>query len=37
MGSSFLSTYIIRRVLQMIPVLLGTTFLIYVMVFAVPG
>jgi len=32
-----LSTYIIRRVLQMIPVLLGTTFLIYVMVFAVPG
>jgi oligopeptide transport system permease protein len=32
-----LSTYIIRRVLQMIPVIIGTTFLIYVMVFAIPG
>lgn len=30
-------TYIFRRLLQMIPVLLGTTFLIYVMVFALPG
>lgn len=30
-------SFIIRRLLQMIPVLLGTTFLIYVMVFALPG
>ena len=37
MGISFLSTYIIHRVLQMIPVVIGTTFLIYVMVFAIPG
>jgi len=29
--------YIVRRLLLMIPVLLGTTFLIYVMVFALPG
>ena len=29
--------YILRRVLQAIPVLLGTTFLIYFMVFAMPG
>ncbi len=29
--------YIIRRLLQMIPVILGTTFLIYLMVFAMPG
>lgn len=29
--------YIIRRVLQMIPVILGTTFLVYLMVFALPG
>jgi len=29
--------YIVRRVLQTIPVLLGTTFLIYFMVFAMPG
>ncbi|WP_173924453.1 ABC transporter permease [Agromyces sp. Marseille-P2726] len=29
--------YIVRRVLQVIPVLLGTTFLIYFMVFAMPG
>ncbi|MDR1851338.1 MAG: ABC transporter permease [Propionibacteriaceae bacterium] len=29
--------YIIRRVLQMIPVLLGTTFLIYLLVFLLPG
>jgi oligopeptide transport system permease protein len=29
--------YIVRRVLQAIPVLLGTTFLIYFMVFAMPG
>ena len=29
--------YIIRRMLQMIPVVLGSTFLIYVMVFALPG
>jgi oligopeptide transport system permease protein len=29
--------YIVRRVLQMIPVLLGTTFIIYMMVFILPG
>jgi len=29
--------YIVRRLLQMIPVILGSTFLIYVMVFALPG
>lgn len=29
--------YIIRRLIQMIPVILGSTFLIYVMVFALPG
>jgi oligopeptide transport system permease protein len=29
--------YIVRRLLQTIPVLLGTTFLIYFMVFAMPG
>jgi oligopeptide transport system permease protein len=29
--------YIVRRLLQVIPVLLGTTFLIYFMVFAMPG
>lgn len=29
--------YIVRRLLQMIPVLLGTTFLIFVMVFVLPG
>lgn len=28
--------YIVRRVLQMIPVLLGTTFIIYMMVFILP-
>jgi oligopeptide transport system permease protein len=32
-----LLTYILRRVLQAIPVFLGTTFLIYFMVFAMPG
>lgn len=32
-----MGTYIIRRVLQMIPVLLGATFLIFTMVFALPG
>jgi oligopeptide transport system permease protein len=32
-----LGTYIVHRVLQMIPVVIGTTFLIYVMVFALPG
>jgi len=30
-------TYIIRRLLQMIPVILGATFLIFAMVFALPG
>lgn len=30
-------TYILRRVLQAIPVFFGTTFLIYFMVFAMPG
>ncbi|CCH28071.1 ABC transporter permease [Actinosynnema sp. NPDC047251] len=29
--------YVLRRLLQMIPVFLGTTFLIYAMVWAVPG
>ncbi|MEJ3404698.1 ABC transporter permease [Rathayibacter sp. YIM 133350] len=29
--------YILRRILQAVPVLLGTTFLIYFMVFAMPG
>ena len=32
-----MSTYVLRRVLQMIPVVLGATFLIYAMVFALPG
>ncbi|MDO4784406.1 MAG: ABC transporter permease [Propionibacteriaceae bacterium] len=32
-----MTKYIIRRLLQMIPVLLGTTFLIFMMVFALPG
>jgi oligopeptide transport system permease protein len=30
-------TYVIRRLLQMIPVILGATFLIFTMVFALPG
>jgi oligopeptide transport system permease protein len=29
--------YIVRRLLQAIPVLIGTTFLIFFMVFAMPG
>lgn len=29
--------YVVRRFLQMIPVILGTTFIIYAMVFALPG
>ena len=29
--------YVVRRLLQMIPVLLGSTFLIYAMVYALPG
>jgi oligopeptide transport system permease protein len=29
--------YVLRRILQAIPVLLGTTFIIYFMVFAMPG
>ena len=29
--------YTIRRLLQMIPVIIGTTFLIYAMVWALPG
>jgi len=29
--------YVIRRLLQMIPVIIGSTFLIYAMVFALPG
>lgn len=32
-----MGTYIIRRLLQMIPVVLGATFLIFAMVFALPG
>ncbi|RFT39771.1 ABC transporter permease, partial [Bifidobacteriaceae bacterium NR003] len=29
--------YILRRILQMIPVVLGTTLLVYALVFALPG
>jgi oligopeptide transport system permease protein len=29
--------YVVRRLLQMIPVILGSTFLIYALVFALPG
>lgn len=29
--------YVLRRVLQMIPVVLGTTLLVYALVFALPG
>lgn len=29
--------YVVRRLLQMLPVVIGTTFLIYVMVWALPG
>ncbi|MEO5608894.1 MAG: ABC transporter permease [Ornithinibacter sp.] len=32
-----MGTYIVRRLLQMIPVILGATFLIFAMVFALPG
>ena len=32
-----MTTYILRRLLQMIPVVLGSTFLIYSLVFALPG
>lgn len=32
-----MSTYVLRRILQMIPVVLGATFIIYAMVFALPG
>lgn len=32
-----MTKYVIRRVLQMIPVLIGATFLIFAMVFALPG
>ncbi|WP_168581222.1 ABC transporter permease [Gephyromycinifex aptenodytis] len=32
-----MGTYILRRLLQMIPVIIGTTFIIYAMVFALPG
>lgn len=32
-----MSTYVLRRVLQMIPVIIGATFLIYALVFALPG
>ena len=32
-----MSKYIARRLLQMIPVIIGATFLIYAMVFAMPG
>ena len=32
-----MTKYIIRRLLQMIPVLIGATFLIYALVFALPG
>ncbi|GAA0418739.1 hypothetical protein GCM10010160_53510 [Acrocarpospora corrugata] len=29
--------YVVRRLLQAIPVLLGTTFLIFALVYALPG
>lgn len=32
-----MSKYIVRRLLQMIPVIFGTTFIIFAMVFALPG
>ncbi|MBR7743792.1 ABC transporter permease [Phycicoccus sp. BSK3Z-2] len=32
-----MSKYVVRRLLQMIPVILGTMFLIFAMVFALPG
>lgn len=32
-----MSKYIVRRLLQMIPVIIGATFLIFAMVFALPG
>ena len=32
-----MGTYVVRRLLQMIPVILGATFLIFAMVFALPG
>jgi oligopeptide transport system permease protein len=32
-----MSKYIVRRLLQMIPVIIGTTFIIFAMVFALPG
>lgn len=32
-----MATYILRRLLQMIPVLLGSTFLIFILVYALPG
>jgi len=31
------TTYVIRRILQMVPVVLGATFIIFAMVFALPG
>lgn len=32
-----MATYIVRRLLQMIPVVLGTTFIIFMLVFYIPG
>ncbi|GAB49605.1 ABC transporter permease [Mobilicoccus pelagius] len=32
-----MTTYVIRRILQMVPVVLGATFIIFAMVFALPG
>ena len=32
-----MGTYILRRILQMVPVILGVTFLIFVMVYGLPG
>ena len=29
--------YVLRRLLQLVPVLIGTTFLIYLLVWAIPG
>ena len=37
MGGVAVGRYTIRRLLQMIPVVIGTTFIIYAMVWALPG
>jgi oligopeptide transport system permease protein len=35
--NKFMGRYVLRRLLQLIPVIIGTTFLIYYLVWAVPG